>query len=90
MFVQKENYNFNNNHLYLAATNAEVNDYNLTRLEMLETTLYSIKAIVKHNKRISTRQPPVSADMSIRNCPLQETLHLKLGTEVVLTVEGVR
>ena len=84
--VKKENYNFNNNHLYLAATNAEVNDYNLTRLEMLETTLYSIKTIVKYNNRISTRQPPVSADMSIRNCPLQETLHLKLGAEVVLTV----
>ena len=71
--------------LYVAGSNADVNNFNLQQLNKQSGSLLPFKASVFSDTRGVIKQPFLKPDGAISGTPLQYELKLKIGCRVMLT-----
>ena len=70
--------------LFVTCTNKDVNEFNESKLEMLDGTIINIESVIVSSLQKKVN-PKTSNDGSIFNTPLQKVLRLKVGAKVMLT-----
>jgi len=72
------------NALYIICNNLGVNKMNEKKLENVDSQLYTFEAEIKRSGK-KTNKPKLNRDGAVFNTPLQFTLNLKVGAQVMLT-----